>query len=371
MNTKGQQALRSASSFHHPLDPLSAEEISLASAAVKDFAQVDKLRFVAVSLKEPPTANKTDPQHVVLKRQAEVVALNTATGIASEFTLNILLDGKQSATAVVESSKALPPGTQPMFTPDDCDLAEEIAKKSLELQTALKERYGITDMSRVVCDPWSIHLACDEDRAMTQHRSDGVPGRLVQTFLYHRQLGDGMEDNHYAHPIDLVPVVDLNSETLVQIDGLDRQPAPSIPTDSVNYHRDLLKTNTYLQNVWRDDTAKALNVVQPDGPSFTVTGQLVEWQKWSFRVGFNYREGLVLHDVTFDGRSVAKRLSLVEMAVPCELVVDRSSSLRNVRMMLCRSKLLSSLLTKLFCNLTRYGSTRRRSPSPVPAKVRL
>ena len=293
----------------HPLDPLSADEISRASSAVKDFVTADKIRFVAVSLKEP-NKNATGDR----KRQAEVVTLDPVTGIASEFTVD-LADDDSSATVVVDS-RSLPPGTQPMFTPDDCDLAEKIAKESVELQAVLKERYGITDMSRVVCDPWSINLASEKDRAMTRHRADGVPGRLVQTFLYHRQLGDGMEDNHYAHPIDVVPVVDLNSETLVQIDGLDRQPAPSIPTNSVNYHRDLLKTNTYLQQVWRADAAKALNVEQPNGPSFTVTGRLVEWQKWSFRVGFNYREGLVLHDVTFDGRSIAKRLSLVEMAVP-------------------------------------------------------
>lgn len=30
-----------------------------------------------------------------------------------------------------------------------------------------------------------------------------------------------------------------------------------------------------------------------------VTGNLVEWQKWSIRVGFNYREGLVLHQVGY------------------------------------------------------------------------
>lgn len=33
------------------------------------------------------------------------------------------------------------------------------------------------------------------------------------------------------------------------------------------------------------------------GPSFTVEGNLVTWQKWSLRLGFNAREGLVLHQV--------------------------------------------------------------------------
>jgi len=61
-----------------------------------------------------------------------------------------------------------------------------------------------------------------------------------------------------------------------------------------------------------------LHVVQPNGPSFRVDSSTnqVEWQNWSFQVGFNYREGLVLHNVSFQGRSVLKRASLVEMAVP-------------------------------------------------------
>ena len=44
------------------------------------------------------------------------------------------------------------------------------------------------------------------------------------------------------------------------------------------------------------------------------------WQKWSLRIGFNYREGMVLHQVGYyDGgrvRPVAHRLSLAEMVVP-------------------------------------------------------
>lgn len=282
--------------------PLSAEEISAASASVRHHVGHDTtLRFVAVSLKEPSRSGPAG-------RQAEVVALNPSTGLASEFKVDL-------TSSKVTSSKTLEAGLQPMFSPDDCDLAEAIVQRSALVQQILRERYGIDDISRVACDPWSVNLACAEDKALTIGEG-GKPARLVQTFLYHRQLGDGLEDNHYAHPIDILPVVDLNSETVVKIDGLDR-PAPKIPTASVNYHRDLLSTNSYLQTTWRDNTLKTLNVVQPDGPSFTVSDtNLVEWQKWKFRVGFNYREGLVLHDVEYDGRSVVKRAALVEMAVP-------------------------------------------------------
>ena len=59
---------------------------------------------------------------------------------------------------------------------------------------------------------------------------------------------------------------------------------------------------------------KALNVTQPDGPSFTVDdANLIEWQKWRLRVSFNPREGAVIHDVNYDGRSVLYRLSFSEM----------------------------------------------------------
>jgi primary-amine oxidase len=67
-------------------------------------------------------------------------------------------------------------------------------------------------------------------------------------------------------------------------------------------------------------TLKPIQITQPEGPSFHVDGQAVEWENWKFRVGFNAREGLVLNQVTFrDGdedRSVMYRGSVPEMVVP-------------------------------------------------------
>ncbi|KAK4910633.1 hypothetical protein LTR66_017416 [Elasticomyces elasticus] len=61
---------------------------------------------------------------------------------------------------------------------------------------------------------------------------------------------------------------------------------------------------------------KPLNVLQPEGPSFKVQDNLLEWQNWRFRVSFNPREGAVLHDVRYGDRSVMYRLSFSEMTVP-------------------------------------------------------
>ena len=63
-----------------------------------------------------------------------------------------------------------------------------------------------------------------------------------------------------------------------------------------------------------------IEITQPDGPSFTVDGWKVQWQKWSMRVGFNPREGITLHEVTYtdrgETRPIIYRASLSEMVVP-------------------------------------------------------
>ncbi|EXK24379.1 primary-amine oxidase [Fusarium oxysporum f. sp. melonis 26406] len=63
-------------------------------------------------------------------------------------------------------------------------------------------------------------------------------------------------------------------------------------------------------------TMKPYQVIQPEGASFTVKGHLIEWEKFRFRVGFNWREGITIHDVRFMDRSAFYRLSLSEMFVP-------------------------------------------------------
>ena len=69
----------------------------------------------------------------------------------------------------------------------------------------------------------------------------------------------------------------------------------------------------------RDDL-RPLEIAQPDGVSFSVEGNHLEWQRWSMRLGFNPREGLVVHTVGYeDGgrvRPVAHRMSFAEMVVP-------------------------------------------------------
>lgn len=52
-------------------------------------------------------------------------------------------------TAVVVSWKPLGEGFQPLLSPDDCDLAEQIVKLDAGVAKLLEERYGITDIGEV------------------------------------------------------------------------------------------------------------------------------------------------------------------------------------------------------------------------------
>ncbi|MBG6213005.1 MAG: primary-amine oxidase [Cryobacterium sp.] len=120
------------------------------------------------------------------------------------------------------------------------------------------------------------------------------------------------EDSAWAHPIDgLVAYVDIVAKTVDQV--LDFGVVP-IPAEHGNY------TDPTLTGPLRD-TLKPISITQPEGVSFTVTGgNHIEWEKWSLDVGFDVREGVVLHNIGFrDGeqtRSIIRRASIAEMVVP-------------------------------------------------------
>lgn len=54
----------------------------------------------------------------------------------------------------------------------------------------------------------------------------------------------------------------------------------------------------------------------PQEPPDPLTGNLVEWEGWSFRWQFRDIEGLMINDVYFQGRKVLKSLNLAEIYVP-------------------------------------------------------
>ena len=185
----------------------------------------------------------------------------------------------------------------PRIAPDEFLLAEEIAKRDPRFIAALAKR-GITDLSLVCSDPWSCGVFGHEDEKGR---------RLIQTITWVRNRPF---DNHYAHPVEgLSALVDINRGEVLRIDDFGEVP---VPREEGNY-------SARFQKTWRSGV-KPIEVIQPEGPSFTVDGWAVEWLGWKFRIGFTPREGLVLYDLNIRDddawRSVLKRASLAEMVVP-------------------------------------------------------
>ncbi|WP_139491521.1 primary-amine oxidase [Brevibacillus dissolubilis] len=274
----------------HPLEPLTAEEIQQAVAILREKQQLsEKARFVAVTLHEPPKSTvfsfkKGDPIH----REAFVVVLDNAEETTYEAVVSLTDQKVKSWTPR--------PGIQPSVMLDEFLECEEIVKASQEYLDALKRR-GIDNTDMVMVEPWSAgHFGVPEEEGR----------RILRTMSWLKMFSD---DNGYAHPLEgIVTYVDMNKKEVIKVEDYGVLPIP--PTDG-NY------TTKYVPV--REDL-KPLEVVQADGPSFTIEGHEIKWQKWSIRFGFNYREGLVLHQVTYDDqgkeRPILYRASLSEMVVP-------------------------------------------------------
>jgi primary-amine oxidase len=108
-----------------------------------------------------------------------------------------------------------------------------------------------------------------------------------------------LDSNHYAMPLPISPVINAETKRVTRIDilpvGSDKVAGPIKPYKE-------RPPNEYVPEYQQLRTdLKPLNIVQPEGASFRVTESsgtsTIEWQKWSMRLLFNQREGMVLFDV--------------------------------------------------------------------------
>jgi primary-amine oxidase len=275
----------------HPLEPLTADEVRQAVAILKDAGKVTPTtRFVSVSLKEPKKESVYGHTGGPIRRDAAAVLFDNGTN--SCYETSVSLDERR-----VSSWKHVP-GVQPTMTVDEQVECEQAVINSPLFKAALKKQYGIEDTKLVMVDIWSAgNYGSEEDRTR----------RLARPLCFVRT---DPTENGYARPIEgLRPVVDLNTMQVIRVEEHGRWP---LPPQGCDYAASRLSN-------FRPDI-KTLEINQPQGPSFDVDGFQVRWQKWNFVIGFNAREGLTLHNLSYqDGarkRSVLYRASLSEMVVP-------------------------------------------------------
>jgi primary-amine oxidase len=175
---------------------------------------------------------------------------------------------------------------------------EEVVHADERWRAAMARR-GLTDLSTLRVNPLSAGaLSADE-----------VGRRIQRCFTFVQKTPD---DLGWAHPVDGVTVM-VDVVTGDVLDVIDYVDLP-VPQEDGNFH---------LAS-WRGPDREGLRpieITQPEGPSFTVDDDgVLSWAGWELQVGFDQREGLVLHNISLDDagrrRSVIYRASIAEMMVP-------------------------------------------------------
>jgi primary-amine oxidase len=279
--------------LRHPYDPLSAEEITTAVAAVRrERPAGHPLRFPVVRLRTPPKelARRHSLDAAGLPRSAFLVVYDRAAAATYEVVVDL-------GTPTITSWEHVP-GVQPAIMIEEIRALDDIVRNDAAAVAALR-RHGVTDLNLLQIDPWSTGTL----------PVPGIDGtrRIMRASAYVREFP---EDNGYARPVgNLVFVIDCDERSVAAIIEGDVVP---LPPESGNY-------DVASVGALREDLLP-IEITQPHGPSFTVNGNVIEWQRWRLHAHVDAVEGLVVTDVSYqDGgrrRSVVHRANISEMVVP-------------------------------------------------------
>ena len=275
---------------NHPYDPLSADEINRAVAAVRSARpELSALRFPLMRL-DYPSKEAVRSGNADSRRHAFLVVYNRADATTYEVRVDLSV-GQVTSWALVRD-------VQPAIMIEEIMELDDIVKKDREAVAALA-RHGVHDLELLQIDPWSTGTL-------------PIPGvserrRIIRASAYVREFH---EDNGYARPVgNLVFVIDCDDKSVAAIQEGD--PIP-LPPESGNY-------DVGSVGALRDDL-RPLDIIQSQGPSFTVTGHVIDWQRWRLHAHIDTVEGLVISDVSYldDGRrrSILHRAAISEMVVP-------------------------------------------------------
>ncbi|QIK64701.1 primary-amine oxidase [Leucobacter viscericola] len=284
-------------SAQHPLDPLNEAEITRVRSILENAGYLtEHVRMAMLLPLDPPKSEVASwKPGASLERRAVVTLLDRSNAEHSEVKVSI-------TKGSVEDHRVLPTGEAPYgqaaILMEEFYEVGEIVKASPEWRAAM-ERRGLSEfIDGCFCSPLAPGYFGKDDE---------MGRRFVRSFTY---LIPNEGDSPWAHPVEgLIVRVDLTNHSV--IDVYDEGDVPT-PMQHGNYNLD-------AQGPART-SLKPIDITMPEGPSFSVDGNIVEWESWKLHVGFNAREGLVLNNVSWrDGgedRPVLTRASVPEMVVP-------------------------------------------------------
>ncbi|KIK02222.1 hypothetical protein K443DRAFT_536341 [Laccaria amethystina LaAM-08-1] len=331
--------------LNHPLDPLTPNEIPAITLAVRHYiaakTEIKATKFITCSLLPAPkravlahlgislTPGGKPEEPVPIVRKAEVDFIDVVDGR----DYNAILSSSDQAWNV-DILTLLPEEAHSQTTVEELAACEVVVRNDPKVQ-ALAKQVGILP-EQMFCDMWSLGY----DERFPQSR------RVQQALVFARF---SQHDNLYAHPMDFIPIVDVDKRECLHIDfpphyvrtpegaiklSADSTAPPSMDADALaasgrerippprrawNFLPDLMADTEEGGYTPRTDV-KPLHVVQPEGVSFKIDGHVLEWQNWKMHVAFSPREGIALSTITYNDHGVVRpimyRHSLSEMVVP-------------------------------------------------------
>ncbi|KAE8139456.1 copper amine oxidase [Aspergillus pseudotamarii] len=264
----------------HPLDPATPWEIQRATNLVKKAYEGTELHFKAAGLEEPPKRGlvpflDTERNNHPLPLISRYISLWYIKRTPRLFEVIVDVTDIQFI-----HHAELPRDFHGPVNSLEMNEAVQVVMADPRVKEEIK-RLKIGDTT-VVLGPWDYGVDGEE----TQRRRTQIEQHLV--FMYMRNPKNNDPDsNHYGFLLDFMVTVDLSE---MKVEKITRLPLGS------------------------DQTATPIGS-PPEGASFAVKGRLIQWGKWRFRVGFDWREGMTLHDVSFDGKNTFYRLCLSQMFV--------------------------------------------------------
>lgn len=287
----------------NPLLDLTAAEIRHAATLIRRFHKGQELVFKAITLEEPQKplvleylkarSNGTRGPAIPREVFAAYYIKNTDEFITTYVNLT---------TKTIVHSERMDPKYHGNVDFTEVGIVERMVLEDPTVQAEIA-KLKLPDHLEAVAEAWGFG-------------SDGVDDsrRQYQVYMFVGEKSNP-DSNHYARPLDFSPVVDVSRMKVIRIDQIPtgaafetKETQPWRYVEPSEYVPELLKHRRDL---------KPLRVQQPEGVSYSISLEnVLSWQKWQFHIGFNYREGLLLRDVRYDGRPILYRISLSEMTVP-------------------------------------------------------
>ena len=279
----------------HPLDPVSAAEFTAGREILAEKGLLGpSTRFAYYGLEEQPKDGVLAHQHgAPAQRSLRALLIDTATGASEDVVLSL-------NDRTITAQRTIDPGVEgqlPILL-EEFTRTEEIVHADEGWCAAMAKR-GLTDVAKI--------RACLLT-AGSYGFEDEYNRRIVRVVAF---VQNDPDDLAWAHPVDGVAAyVDLIEGRVIKLlDELDL----AVPAESGNYN------DPQVSGPLRTGL-KPIEITQPEGPSFTLDGNLLSWQNWSLRIGFDAREGLTLHQIGYQDqgrlRPIIYRASVPEMVVP-------------------------------------------------------